>query len=123
MLFKRHLTKCKDKSNDKWFEITPDIIARVAAVQDGYVNIRHCNFNPNDNYSKHLNDNKYQHREELIKCLKENGYEMENEATSLGRKTFKKYIAEDKGPQYIVLSILEEFAKLKDEFETIFGRT
>lgn len=109
--------------DNKWSYVTDDIIARVAS--NGYVNVRHSCFDSKENYSKHLHDNKYQHREELIECLKEFGYELTKKAseTSLGQKPFNKYKDADKGPQYIVLSILEEFAELKSKFEKIFGRT
>lgn len=109
--------------DNKWCYVTDDIIARVAS--NGYVNVRHSCFDSKENYSKHIHDNKYQHREELVECLKRYGYELTKKAseTSLGQKPFNKYKVADKGPQYIVLVILEEFAKLKSEFETVFGRT
>ena len=116
-----HLQKwAKD---NRWYYVTDDIIVRVAS--NGYVNVRHSCFDSTENYSKHIHDNKYQHREELVECLKSYGYELTKKAseTSLGQKSFNKYKVADKGPQYIVLVILEEFAKLKSEFETVFGRT
>ena len=123
-----HLTQHKEMDNNIWYEITPDIVAGVSAKNKGNVIIRHSNFDPKDNYSKHLNDNKYKHRDELKECLKKYGYDLTKEdiKTSLGHKPFKKYKDyedKDKGPQYVVLSILEEFAELKDKFETIFGGT
>lgn len=109
------------KFNDKWYFITDDIIARVAS--NGYVNIHHSNFNPKDNYSKHLDDNKYPHREEIIDCLKKYGYELKkNDAkTSLGQKKFSKYPDSERGPHFIAQSILKEFAKLKIELQEIFA--
>lgn len=108
--------------DNKWCYVTDDIITRVAS--NGYVNVRHSCFDSKENYSKHIHDNKYQHREELIECLKRYGYELTKKAseTSLGQKPFNKFKDADKGPQYIVLSILEEFAELKSKFEEIFGR-
>lgn len=108
--------------DNRWYYVTDDIVARVAS--NGYVNIRHSDFNPNDNYSKHVDDNKYPYREELIECLKKYGYELTKNdlGTSLGHKPFNKYLDADKGPQYIVLSILQEFEKLKMEFESVFAK-
>jgi len=108
--------------DNKWYHVTDDIVARVAS--NGYVNVRHSGFNRNDNYSKHLDDNKYPHREELIECLKRFGYELTKKdiSTSLGHKPFDKYLDADKEPQYIVLAILKEFEELKMEFESIFAK-
>lgn len=109
--------------DNRWCYVTDNIVARVTS--NGYVNFRHSKFDRNDNYSKHFSDNKYEHREELIECLKKHGFELKKKTseTSLGQKPFNKYKDADKGPQYIVLAILKEFVELKDEFETIFGGT
>lgn len=109
------------KFDDKWYFITDDIIARVAS--NGYVNIHHSNFDPKDNYSKHFDDNKYPHREEIIDCLKKYGYELKkNDAkTSLGQKMFSKYPDSERGPHFIAQSILKEFAMLKIELQEIFA--
>lgn len=117
--FIRFVRKEKWEKDNKWYKISPHFIVQVTSTGGGYVSIRDSQFDNKYNYSKRSFNNK----DKIISYLKTKGYELKKEAefTSLGHKAFHKYETWGKGPQYVVLSILEEMDDLEMNLELILN--
>lgn len=118
--FKKHVRKDKWEKDEKWYKISSNFMVRVASVDAGYVNIRDCGFDSKNNYSKRTISN----QDEIIEYLKTKGFELNdgNKASSLGHKRFDKYKDWKKGPQYVILEILNEIEELGTDLENLYNR-
>lgn len=118
--FKKHVRKDKWEKDEKWYKISSNFMVRVASVDAGYVNIRDCGFDSKNNYSKRTISN----QDEIIEYLKTKGFELNdgNKASSLGHKRFDKYKDRKKGPQYVILEILNEIEELGTDLENLYNR-
>ena len=117
--FKRYVRK--DKRDNEWYRISSNFIVKVTSAGGGYVSIRDSKFDNKNNYSKRTINN----QDTIIKHLEVKGYELKNDGariTSLGHKPFRKYAEWEQGPQYVVLSILNEIDELGYELEDIYNK-
>lgn len=118
--FKKYVEKEKWEKEENWYKISPNFVIRVASCNPGYVTIRDCGFDTDNNYSKRT----ISKQEEIIEHLKTKGFELNdtNKATSLGHKRFDKYEDWRKGPQHVVLEILKEIEELGTDLEHLYSQ-
>lgn len=115
----RKFSQLKEHERMKdWYNLTNDIVVRVADVHEGLVNFRHSNFDEKNNYGK--SPQNYSHTKEIIEELEKIGYGNKDFQTSLGTKKFSQY--KKSNPQEILLAIFQELNELKPVLEDIFKK-
>lgn len=115
----RKFSQLKEHERMKdWYNLTNDIVVRVADVHEGLVNFRHSNFDEKNNYGK--SPQNYSHTKEIIEELEKIGYGNKDFQTSLGTKKFSQY--KKSNPQEILLAIFQELNELKPVLEDLFKK-